>query len=242
MNKIIARFKDFNFINTSIDENATIHYNVHKITKIKKEYLIKQGIDVESMVKNIQIDEMHQSISKEIILEITNSSTKTLDINIDSMVIEKQREDKITEIFDEENPERPIRSNTRYAQTILHDNLCYLCYNLKPNVIITNVGISASIQDLPEFKSVDESNNISLVYNPHHLIGSIFGSDVYTDGYMRYDDNRIFICNVDLDLIHTDDIKWNDDYTKLKIGYDIKIKQNSKVETLNIIDTSMYLV
>jgi len=102
--------------------------------------------------------------------------------------------------------------------------------------------MGSAIQDLYVFRTENKDNKFNIHLNRHRYpIGNLFGCTIYVDNFMRYDDNRIIIGDIDYELIHNNKIIFNDDLSKLEFGYDQKIKPNSKVEILNIIDTDMFL-
>lgn len=246
MNEIVKKLENLDFLTIKEDSNATIVKQISTMPKLKKEDYIKQGIDFETAIKNTHIEEMFQNISKKIFQDIVSigMSNDVTDINLDSIINKQIREEKLKELFGEEVTKTPIYQNTHTMQRLVYMSIVNKTNKLDANIIVTNVAMGAALQNLSEFNSVYSGGGGSVINHSMHQykVGRISNCDVYVDAYMRFDDNRIIVANVDYEVSHNDSLNFNNDFMEMDFGYDQKINPNSKVEVLNIIDTNMFLI
>lgn len=244
MNEIIVKLKSLEFLTIKKDSNATVTKQISSISQINKEGYEKQGIDFVKLIKNTHIIDMYQNISKKIFYDINTlgMSSNVTDISLDAIVNEQIREDKLKELFGEEIIKKSIYQNTQNTQRFIYMSVVQKINKVGANVIITNGSMGSALQDLPEFNSVHFGGRGAVSQSTiQYKIGRIMDCDVYVDAYMRFDDNKIFVGNVDYELSHNDTINFSNDFMEMEFGYDQKINPNSKVEVLNIIDSKMFL-
>ncbi len=248
MNPIVEKIKNLNFVNTTKDEESSLPiFKIgRKITASERKEYENNGIDLETYLKGVQVDEMYHSITGAIFNSIgtLGMNTRVEDVDLDYIFKSQERENKIKDIFGEEKVQYPIYQNVANSQRIVASRVEELIQKLDANIIVTNGSIGASLQDLYEYEAVakNESETVKLYSGSQYFIGKIFGCEIYIDAYMKFNDNRIFVSNVEFDFIHNDNLKFKDDFTELEYGYDVIINPNSKVEVLNIIDKNMMLL
>lgn len=245
MNHIIEKLSHLSFIDFIEDKDATIYKNTVNINANLNQSLQANGFDYENGVKNLHHSEVQQTISKKIFQDIgaIGMATKVDDIDLDSIFNKKVREDKLKELFGEEIIQTPLYQNISTMQRLLFSSICKKIIKLNANMIVTNGAMGAALQDVSGFESTFSGGGIQINMSMHqYLIGSINGCPVFVDAYMRYNDNRIIVGNVDYEVRHNDTIEFNEDLSEMTFGYDQKINPNSKVEVLNVIDTNMFLI
>lgn len=241
MNPIIQKLENLEFLNITEDPNATEVNQVANIPPNHKEDCEKQGIDYEASIVSTHIELAHINIAKKVFQDIVSHVTDISDINLDDIINKQIREDKIKEIFGEEITSTPRYQNVQQMQRLVFSAVQNKIRKLSANIIITNGAMGSALQDLPTFNSIYTGD--SVIQSTHqYKIGSINDVTVYVDAYMRYNDNRIIIGNVDYELRHNNRLDFSDDLSELSFGHDTKINPNSKVEVLNIIDTNMFLI
>lgn len=241
MNKIIKKLEQLDFLTIRYDSNATVIKNI--TTSIpKREEFEKQGIDFKSSIKSLHIDEATKSIAKKVFTDITSIYTDITDIDLDSIINKQIREDKLKELFGEEIVKTPIHQNTQSMQKLVYMSVINKINKLDANIIITNGSMASVLQDVPQFNSVYSGSVSTFESLYQYKIGSINNCDIYVDAYLKFNDNRIMIGNVDYEIFHNDTINFSDDFTEMSFGYDQKLNPNSKVEGLNIIDSNMLLL
>jgi hypothetical protein len=247
MNTMDNYLKEFTFLNVEIDDDATIVEQVNKLSEQDKEGYKANGIVIDDYLRKTHIDQMQQSILRSFLADLMAIGEKnktTLDIEEYTKKI--NRENSLKKVFDEKLANKNYVMNTAQAQRLIYEKIEEICERVNPNVIVVNGSIGSSLQDLYEFKHMmgvgGTSIKQSLNFNKtHYQIGEIFDTPVYVDAFMRFNDTRVLIANVDCTIYHNNNESFNKDFTNFKFGYDIKLNPNTKAEVLNIVDTNMFL-
>lgn len=154
------------------------------------------GIDVKTMLYNVLINEMSQSLSKHFfqklrsLADITYKQTYTkLDLFISW----------IYKIFKREYLKTyKIKNNKEASNILIHrifieaNKIAVNCRYGPANFVILNLQLASILEDSPNFVMLELNTTLSAHGRPY-LIGTIGSIQVYVNPYMKWNDNTVYL-------------------------------------------------
>jgi len=189
-----------------------------QIQDLNKQY----GIDVVSMVENALVNELSQSINKNILSQafalgwlnnyrMEQAEGVTLNFALDPALVTASTATGIGPDGTSYSVTTPAFSQFAGAGNVSNENLYTIQRRIlskvlaagnvvaqrgrrgPANFVVTNLALASAIQDNAQFTAAPITNAINQNNGSLYPVGTVAGMTVYVDPNMRYDDNRILV-------------------------------------------------